>query len=172
MAKHNEHTYDLFVSFADADRAWVEGYLLNALSQAGVRCFSESAFALGSPRLLEFERAVQSSRRTLLVLSPAYLAEDLAQFTNLMAQTYGLETATWPVVPLILHSVKLPPRLSMLTALDATDPATWSTVMERLCAALQRPVPGPAPKPPCPYPGMVPFSEAESHRFFGRDREV
>ena len=27
-------TYDLFVSYADADQAWVEGYLLDALNQA------------------------------------------------------------------------------------------------------------------------------------------
>ena len=43
--------YDLFISYADADRAWVEGYLLDALTQAGVRCNSEAAFALGVPRL-------------------------------------------------------------------------------------------------------------------------
>ena len=29
--------HDLFVSYAEADRAWVEGYLLDALERAGVR---------------------------------------------------------------------------------------------------------------------------------------
>ena len=72
-------TYDLFVSYADADRAWVEGYLLDALDRASVRYHSEDAFALGVPRLLEFERAIKQSQRTLLVLSPAYLIEDLAE---------------------------------------------------------------------------------------------
>ena len=59
--------YDLFVSYADADRAWVEGFLLDALADAGVRCHSEAAFALGVPRLLEFERALQQSKRTLII---------------------------------------------------------------------------------------------------------
>jgi len=172
MTEQAEYTYDLFISHADADRAWVEGYLLDALTQAGVRCHSEAAFALGVPRLLEFERAVQQSQRTLLVLSPAYLAEGFNQFTDLLAQSYGLETATWPVIPLILHPVKLPPRLAMLTALDATDPALWLAVVERLCAELQRPLPGPASKPSCPFPGTLPFSEDDSGRFFGRDKEV
>ena len=172
MTEQTEYAYDFFISYADADRAWVEGYLLDALTQAGVRCHSEAAFALGVPRLLEFERAVQESQRTLLVLSPAYLAEGFSQFTDLLAQSYGLETATWPVIPLILQPVELPPRLAMLTALDGADPADWPAVVERLCAELERAVPGPAPKPPCPYPGMVPFSEADSDRFFGRDREV
>jgi WD40 repeat protein len=172
MTEQAEHTYDLFISYADADRAWVEGYLLDALTQAGVRCHSEAAFALGVPRLLEFERAIRQSQRTLLILSPATLAEGFGQFTDLLAQSYGLETATWPVIPLILHPVELPPRLAMLTALDASDPADWPAVVERLCAELQRPVPGPAPRPPCPYPGMVPFSEEDSDRFFGRDGEI
>jgi hypothetical protein len=172
MTEQTEYAYDVFISYAEADRAWVEGYLLNALTQAGVRCHSEAAFALGVPRLLEFERAIQQSQRTLLVLSPAYLAEGFGQFTDLLAQSYGLKTATWPVIPLILHPVELPPRLAMLTALDGTDPDQRPAVVERLCAELQRPVPGPAPRPPCPYPGMVPFSEADNDRFFGRDREV
>ena len=86
------------------------------------------------PRLLEFERAIQQSQRTLLVLSPAYLAEGFGQFTDLLAQSYGLETATWPVIPLILHPVELPPRLAMLIALDATDAAQSTAVVERLCA--------------------------------------
>ncbi len=50
--------YDLFISYADADSAWVEGYLLDSLKQAGVRYHSEAAFALGTVRLLEFERAI------------------------------------------------------------------------------------------------------------------
>ncbi len=172
VERGTELAYDLFISYAEADSAWVEGYLLDALTQAGVRYHSEAAFELGKPRLLEFERVIQQSQRTLLVLSPAYLSEGFTQFTDLLAQSYGLETATWPVIPLILHPVKLPPRLAMLTALDATDPARWPAVVERLCTELQRPVPGPMPRPPCPYPGMVPFSEADSGRFFGRDKKV
>ena len=71
---------------------------------------------------------------------------DRLRYDPMLAQSYGLETATWPVVPLFLHPVEqLPPRLAMLTALDATDPDRWPDVVERLCAELQCPVPGPAP---------------------------
>src|SRR5512147_2064834 len=105
MPQQSEYIYDLFVSYAEADRAWVEGYLLNALDKAGVRCHSKAAFTLGTPPLLELERAIQHSRRTVLVLSPAYPADSLNQFTDLLAASYGLETATWPVIPLILHPV-------------------------------------------------------------------
>jgi WD40 repeat protein len=164
--------YDLFLSYAEADREWVEGYLSNALTHAGVRFTSEATFALGVPRIQAFEQAVQQSSRTLLVLTSAYLADGLSQFVDLLAQTYGLESATWPVIPLILQPVTLPPRLAMLTRLDASDPARWDEAMERLSTEAQRPAPAPAPPPDCPYPGMVPFAEADSARFFGREEEV
>src|SRR6266498_234100 len=165
-------SYDLFVSYADADRAWVEGYLIDALEAAGVRCHSEAAFALGVPRVLEFERAVQQSQRTLIILSQAYLADNFSQFADLLVQTYGLESGTWPVIPLILEPVTLPLRLSLLPPLDVTDSAGRSEAIARLCAALQRPLPPDPPKPPCPFPGMVQFGEADSARFFGREQEV
>jgi len=85
---------DLFISYADTDRAWVEGYLNDALTQAGVSYISEDAFELSRPRLLEFERAIAQSRRILIILSPAYLADALDQFANVIAQSYGLESAT------------------------------------------------------------------------------
>ena len=37
MSVQIKYAYDLFVSYADVDRAWVEGYLLDALTEAGVR---------------------------------------------------------------------------------------------------------------------------------------
>lgn len=164
--------YDLFISYADADRAWVEGYLLDSLKQAAVRYHSEAAFALGTVRLLEFERAIQQSDRTLLVLSPAYLADGFNQFIDLLAQCYGFDSVTWPVIPLVLESVKLPPRLNALVKLNATNPDEWEEATRRLCAELKRPVPTPLPKPACPYPGMVPFSVNDSDRFFGRNQEA
>ncbi|MBV9386845.1 MAG: TIR domain-containing protein [Chroococcidiopsidaceae cyanobacterium CP_BM_ER_R8_30] len=164
--------YDLFISYADADRGWVKGYLLDALKQAGICYHSEAAFALGTVRLFEFERAIQQSRRTLLVLSPAYIADCSEQFIVSLAQCYGLDTATWPVIPLILHPVELPPRLSVLVKLNATNPDEWEEAVARLCADVHRPVPDSLPQPTCPYPGMVPFSEDMSDRFFGRDKEV
>jgi hypothetical protein len=164
--------YDLFISYADADSDWVEGYLLDCLKQAGVRYHSEAAFALGTVRLLEFERAIEQSDRMLLVLSPAYLADGFNQFIDLLAQFYGFDSATWPVIPLVLQPVKLPLRLNALIKLNATNPTEWEEATRHLCADLKRPVPTSSPKPPCPYPGMVSFREDNSDCFFGRDAEV
>lgn len=91
MAAPSDPSCDLFVSYAKDDEGWVNGYLVDALKRAGVCIRSETTFALGAPRLLEFERAVQDCRRILLILSPAYLADVSNKFLNLLAQHYDLE---------------------------------------------------------------------------------
>src|SRR5678816_3906043 len=85
-----------------------------------------------------------------------------------------METGTWPVIPLVLEPVELPPRLAMLTNLDATDEASWPEVIVRLTHDLRKPLAKSAAieRPPCPYPGMVPFREEDQERFFGRTEEV
>ena len=165
--------YSVFVSYADEDDAWVEGYLLNALEEAGLTCHSEAMFRLGVPRLIEFESAVKNSERTLLVISPAYLADNFVEFANLLFQFYGLDTNLWPVVGIILHPVQeLPMRLKMLECLDATDGTKQQKAIQRICENFQKPVPTLVEIPDCPYPGMVPFKQEDSDRFFGRQREV
>ncbi|MBD2483421.1 TIR domain-containing protein [Planktothrix sp. FACHB-1365] len=165
--------YSVFVSYADEDGAWVEGYLLNALEEAGLTCHSEAMFRLGVPRLIEFESAVKNSERTLLVISPAYLADNFAEFANLLSQYYGFDTNLWPVVGIILHPVEeLPMRLKILECLDATDATKQQKVIQRICEDFKKPVPTLATIPDCPYPGMVPFKSEDSDRFFGRQREV
>ena len=52
--------YDVFVSYAEADRGWVEGFLLAALDEAGVR-YRRLSVDLGASRLVEVERAVRES---------------------------------------------------------------------------------------------------------------
>ncbi|NEO21990.1 MULTISPECIES: TIR domain-containing protein [unclassified Moorena] len=165
--------YDLFISYVDADRAWVEGYLLDALNQTNVRYLVETAFTLGVSWIAEFERAIEQSDLTLLVLSHAYLANDTNRFIDLLAQSYGRDKGIWPVIPLIRdETLELPPSLSALVPLEAINEDEWEKAIERLCQHLQRSVPDAPSKPECPYPGMRPFSEEKSDRFFGRDQEI
>lgn len=168
----SEATADVFIYYAAEDEPWVEGYLIDALEAAGIDYSWEEAFRLGVPKIEEFDRAIAQSKRVLLVLTPAFVVDQFGQFTASLAAHYGLETGTWPVIPLILKPVELPPRLAQLRELDATDPDDWPNVIERLCQELGKPIPGEAAIPDCPYPGMVPFGEAQSENFYGRDAEV
>src|SRR5260221_9973436 len=42
MSETPAPAWDLFVSYADADRGWVEGFLLDGLGTAGVRCLTDA----------------------------------------------------------------------------------------------------------------------------------
>ncbi len=162
--------YDLFISFTEADRGWVEGVLKDAL--AGLKWLSEEAFDGGVPRLIDFERARQQSQRVLLVLSPAAMEERFLRFLQVVLITEEIKSGEWTVIPVIVQPVKLPSWLEVLEPLDATSPERWPAVIEALQRLFRLPPPPPPPPPPCPYPGMRPFTEAESNQFFGRTQMV
>ena len=170
MAEQGADQYDLFIAHAPADRAWVEGYLADALRQVGLRWYTAGhSKAAARP---EVEGAIAASRRVLLILSPAYLADGFTDMVALLARQYGTGGAIWPVSPLLLQPVQLPARLPILPTLDATDPRKWLRVINRLCSELGHPMRGPVQPPPCPYPGLRAFSAADVPRFYGRDAEV
>lgn len=97
----------------------------------------------------------------------------LAGFTDILAQSYGEQVGTWPVIPLTLQAeLQLSPRLKMLTGLEASNSEEREDAIKRLCDRFKRPLPSDTTKPTCPYPGMIPFSENDEERFFGRDDEI
>lgn len=147
--------------------------MIDALTHAGIRCYSHANLVAGRPILSELESLVKKSNRILIVHSAAYLAEKpLLDFTDQLAQFYGLETSTWPVIPLILDNSELPLRLKMLTALDARESENWNSIVDRICQGLETLPPTDIAKIDCPYPGLKAFSEKDGKFFFGRDREI
>ncbi len=86
MPRPQTIAFDFFVSYATDDREWAEGVLTDALRAAGFQCLTHADFEAGKPLLQAFEEAVISSRKVVLVISPAYMADQFAGFSDLMAQ--------------------------------------------------------------------------------------
>ncbi|MCL4832083.1 MAG: SUMF1/EgtB/PvdO family nonheme iron enzyme [Caldilineaceae bacterium] len=167
-----EMTYDLFLSYAQPDEAWVHGYLLDALEQAHIRVWTKEEFRPGLPLVAEYERAVTQSRFVVLVLTPAYRSEDFGDFVDFLANSYGRRSGSWPVIPLLLQPTPLPERLGHLVPVDATQPAQWPAALARIAGLLQMPIDPATQPPPCPYPGLVAYSEAQAALFFGRESVI
>src|SRR5688572_23207221 len=110
--------YDLFVSYAEADRAWVEGALLPSLGLPRERVITPGDFALGAPVVDEYVRAVTQSRYTLLVLSPAFLADAWASLGEQLGSYLSAEGEEGRVIPLRLRPVDLPLQLRFRVPLD------------------------------------------------------
>ena len=141
--------YDAFISASPADRAWVRATLLPRLERAGLRvCLAERDFELGAPKLINVERAVERSRKTVLAITPSWLDGEWSTFEALLAQTSDPAARRRRMIPAIVRPAPLPARLDMLEPLDLTDPARFDAQVERLIAALRPGEAAPAPPQP------------------------
>lgn len=164
-------THELFISYARTDTPWVEGYLLPALDLPADQVLTPQDFELGIPVVTAFEQAISQSRYTLLILSPAYLADEWAQFSEQLASFARVTNGQQRLIPLYLKPCTLPLHLDFLVRLDCTEEANWVNEITQLRTLLAQPAPV-AKQIPCPYPGMVPFTEVNAGRFFGREPEI
>jgi len=166
--------YDVFIVHADADESFVQGFLLAKLGLAPERVFVLKAMVLGKFITDEIERGVRSSRVSIVVLSPAYMADDWALFAEHLVTCASVDKRTHGVLlPLLLEDCEIPAHIRALVKLDFRDPTreVWTAEIDRLRQYLaQRRVPD--PDIPCPYPGMRPFTEQDAQLFFGRDAEL
>ncbi|CAO5251131.1 toll/interleukin-1 receptor domain-containing protein [Frankia sp. AgKG'84/4] len=129
--------YDVFVSYSHVNAEWVDTVLVPRLRGAGLRVMLDSDdFRIGAPTLTEIERAVEESRRTLLVLTPAYLTSEWAEFENLLTQSADPANRHRRLIPVLLEPVAPPARLAMLNHLDLTRPRGVEDGLHRLVGQL------------------------------------
>jgi hypothetical protein len=128
---------DAFISYSHEDQKWVRDVLLAQLEKAGLKVLIDYRdFEVGVPVLTNIERAVETSRHTLLVLTPAWLSSKWAEFEGLLVATADPAGRLRRTLPLKLKEVELPPRISYLTPADFTDPSRQAEEMVRLFRAL------------------------------------
>lgn len=163
--------YAVFLAFAEADRPWVEGFLLPELGLGSSEVITSDDFVPGASLAEEAQRAVLESTRTVLVLSRAFLADRWAGFSELLASHLSVAEGAARLIPLLLEPCDVPVRLAIRLMVDCTEPTRWAGEVSRLRRTLRLPDPPPE-RLSCPYPGMAPFGPDEGATFFGRDREV
>jgi len=161
MADETEFAYDVFISYSSKDKAWVHDELLKRLEVSGLRvCIDYRDLQPGAPRVSEVERAVLTSHKTLLVLTPDYLADEWAEFGNLMVQTLDPASRDRRFIPLLKVKCELPLRIRHITYVDFAEPEhqpfAWTLLLTALGAPpVQEPPPEPKREEWClkhPYP--------------------
>lgn len=142
-----DYRYDVYLSYVDdpEDEAWVWDELVPRLERAGLRVAVAGDSSLpGVERLVAAEQGITAAKRTVVVLSAAYLRDRMAGFETVLAQTLGVDEGSYrvlPVTPPGAGDVRLPVRLGMLTILDLGHPRRSERNLDRLVAALQEPLP-------------------------------
>lgn len=137
MSKQTQYTYDVFISYSHVQREWVRGQLLPQLEKAGLKVIIDYRdFEIGVPSLVNMERAVDNSRHTLVVLTPAWVASEWTEFESLLVGTTDPAARRRQVILLLLETCKLPPRFAMLTFADFTQPSEHEVQMARLVKSI------------------------------------
>jgi hypothetical protein len=137
MRDQRPFTYDVFISYSTQDRPWVRQELLPRLEAQGLRaCIDYRDFAVGAPIITEIERALLNSRKTLLVLSPAYMQSTWAEFENLVLQTLDPSNQSQRLIPLRKEVCEIPLRIRYLVYVDFAAPDDLDFEWERLLNAL------------------------------------
>jgi hypothetical protein len=139
--------YDAYVSYVDRepDASWVWDTLVPRLEEADLQiAVSGDVEDPGVARVVGIERGIQQSKRTVVVLSEAYMADNWADFQNTLAQTMGIQEGSYRLLPVKFESLdesQIPTRLSMLTTLNLSHPRRAEREFGRLVEALQGPLP-------------------------------
>jgi hypothetical protein len=110
------------------------------MERAGLRvCIDYRDFRLGAALTLEMARAVERSRYTLAVLSPAYLASNFTELENVLAEHLGLERSERRLLAVMRESCQ--PRLGMRArlSLDMTGDEEFETNVTRLIESIRQP---------------------------------
>lgn len=155
--------YDVFISYSSQNKDWVRGELLQQLDAAGLKTFIDFRdFEVGAPSINEMERGVLTSRRTLLVLTPAYIKSEWTEFENLMLQTLDPANRARRLIPLLRERCELPLRIRMLTYVDFTDGSDLDLAWQKLLRGLA--APDPTVKPPKAATSATSGSSAPSLR--------
>src|SRR5215216_6073242 len=137
-----EFTYDTFVSYRhqEPDKTWVRRTFIPALEAAGLRvCVDHRDFRLGAPLVMEMARAVEQSRTTVAVLSPAYLEGRFAELENVLAEHLGLEERTVRLIYVVREPCEPPLRMRARLRLDLTTEEEIADGVPRLIAELREP---------------------------------
>ncbi|KAM3913304.1 uncharacterized protein RB166_018617 [Leptodactylus fuscus] len=129
----NDNKYHVFISYSSEDSIWVSG-LVNKLESTFPClkiCYHERDFVPGKTIIDNMVECIQSSQKTVMVLSPHFVRSGWCLFEAKLSifQDCMLKKA---IVPIMLRPCPIPLQLSHLTYLEADD----EQFFEKLCQVL------------------------------------
>lgn len=152
--------HDVFISHGQSETKWVQTTLMPRLASAGLSVITENQFTIGRPVVMEIERAVLKSRKTIVVITPEYITNRWRSFELTLAQTLDPAAVASRALPIVRGSCNLPLRLAALVSIDMQDPNPSEEEWQRLIAAATGDrvasllLPGPTIKPLPPLPWL------------------
>jgi hypothetical protein len=126
------YTYDAFLSYSHIDGAWVREQLLPRLKERSLNVIYDQRFDPGVRSAVNMKRAVEGSRFTLVILTPAWVKSPWAQFEGLLTVTEDPSGEHQRLIPLLLKPCQPPPHISELSYIDLTHLPDREAGIQRL----------------------------------------
>jgi TIR domain len=129
------HSTDVFISYSHKDSDWVRNTLLTRLEAHGFSVMIDYRdFKGGAFSIEEMQRAVEESKRVLIVLTEDYILSEWSKLENVMAQTIDPGATQRKVIPVLRKSCNIPLRLKVLNYRDlrTDDPQQWDLLIQDL----------------------------------------
>lgn len=162
---------DVFISYSSRNAEWVRGELLPRIEAAGLRAFIDYRdFTRGAPSIKELERGVLECRKTLLVLTPEYVASEWCELETILGGTLSPANRDLRLITLLKAPCDLPLRIAALTYVDFTA-ADHTLAWRQLLTALGAPPPPPEPSQPTRDEWLLAQPYAMPPNFTGRRSE-
>ena len=171
-------TYDVFISYSSKDRPWVANTLLPALEDHGLSvCIDFRDFKAGATSISEVEHAVQSSRKTLLILTPEYLKSSWTEVERSMLLTLDPPNLERRLIPLLKTECNLPLTIRQFTYISFTDPeiqnSSWAKLFNTLAVSSRVELAAQAVSSENSFSRKEDWGEAINIEvFFGREKEL
>jgi hypothetical protein len=114
MPTPERFSYNLFISCTAVDFEWVQSFLLPSLGLSPERVICNqfikgaASFQPDAPIAEEFQRAVKDSRFTLLILSPAYMADVWGVFSKQLVSYVSVAEQCYRLIPVVREQCELP----------------------------------------------------------------
>lgn len=157
-------TPDFFVSYTEADSEWAEWIAWQLEEIAGYTVvFQKWDFQAGSNFVLEMNKAAASAKKTLLVLSPAFLESGFAAAEWAAGFAKDPQGLNRNVVPVLIKPTHLDGLLSQIVYVKLVGLSREEAAAALIAAiepgrskpASEPPFPGPASSHPAPVPAIA-----------------
>ena len=130
---------DVFISYSHQDEQWVNEVLVPGLRAHGVDVLIDAEhFQPGPAAIRNMADAVAGCQRTLVVLTPNWVASEWTQYEALLTAYDDPTGARGKMIPILRSKCDPPKWLAIRSWLDFVDDARTSQQLERLIRAIKR----------------------------------